>query len=84
MMISNVDEDQRVRELFDARFTVNEILERTGLTIEQYCEGDKRSQSSERFTRHEVTAVNLKSSHLASRQDDPHGLIQAPIKDVQH
>ncbi len=36
MMGSNVYEDQRVRELFyDARFTVNEILERTGLTIDR-------------------------------------------------
>jgi hypothetical protein len=36
MMGSDVYEDQRVRELFyDARFTVNEILERTGLTIDR-------------------------------------------------
>jgi hypothetical protein len=35
MMGSNIYEDQRVRELFDARFTVNEILERTGLTIDR-------------------------------------------------
>lgn len=35
MMGSNVYEDQRVKELFDARFTVNEILERTGLTIDR-------------------------------------------------
>jgi hypothetical protein len=36
MMSSNVYEDQRVRELFyDARFTVNEILDRTGLTIDR-------------------------------------------------
>ena len=35
MMGSNVHEDQRVKELFDARFTVNEILERTGLTIDR-------------------------------------------------
>jgi hypothetical protein len=36
MMGSNVYEDQRVRELFyDTRFTVNEILERTGLTIDR-------------------------------------------------
>ena len=36
MMGSNVYEDQRVRELFyDARFTVNEILERTGLAMDR-------------------------------------------------
>ena len=36
MMGASVYEDQRVRELFyDARFTVNEILERTGLTIDR-------------------------------------------------
>ena len=35
MMGSNVYEDRKVRELFDARFTVNEILERTGLTIDR-------------------------------------------------
>jgi hypothetical protein len=35
MMGSNVYEDQRIKELFDARFTVNEILERTGLTIDR-------------------------------------------------
>ena len=35
MMGSNVYEDQRVKELFDARFTINEILERTGLTIDR-------------------------------------------------
>jgi hypothetical protein len=35
IMGSNVYENQRVKELFDARFTVNEILERTGLTIDR-------------------------------------------------
>jgi hypothetical protein len=35
MMDSNIYEDKRVNNLFDARFTINEILERTGLTIDR-------------------------------------------------
>ena len=53
-MHTTPDQEQQVRELFLARFTIDEILERTGLTIDSVV----RAVNAPRFGRKQLAGAN--------------------------